>query len=198
MHPSPACTIWYLYILLSLHCKNLSDPMCRTKFCLSLLCSILGLWTVFASQNCPIAVHSLELSLSLNGLHFGNTVSMSELHGPSLTLLSIPFRSTESHKANVNHPNYENSSISLSPWPQSFLSVYWEGLSTLPSQEYFWKDYVPGSHMNLPSRSFLVFLFPQLNKKERKNKIEAHIQNLSELLEHFFLFYLCIYSDLFI
>lgn len=123
MHPSPACTIWYRYILLSLHCKNLSDTTCRTKLCLSLLCCILGLWTVFAYQNCPLAGHSLELSLSLNGLHFGNTVTMSELHGPSLTLLSIPFRSTENHRP-MSTPPTMRTLHSLCPFGLSHSSLY--------------------------------------------------------------------------
>lgn len=57
----------------------------------------------------------------------------------------------------------------------------------LLSQEYFWENYVAASYKHPSSRSSLVFLFPQLNKKERKSKIEAHIQTLSELLEHVFL-----------
>ena len=88
LHPSPACTIWWLYVLFSPHCKNLSDPMCRTKLRLSLFCFLLGMGTVFASQNCLLAGHLFEISLSLNGLHLRNTVTMSELHWPSVALLS--------------------------------------------------------------------------------------------------------------
>lgn len=113
-HSSPACSIWWLYVLFSLPCKNLSDPMCRTKLCLSLLCFLLGMGTVFESQNRLLAGHLLEISLSLNGLHLRNTVTMSELHGPSLALLSIPFRLACSLKASVNYSNADDSSISLS------------------------------------------------------------------------------------
>ena len=122
-HPSPARPVWWLYVLFSLHCKNLSDPMCRTKLRLSLLCFLLRMGMVFASQNSLLAGHLLEISLSLNGLHLRNMVTMSELHAPSLALLSIPFRLACSLKASVNYPNPDDSSVSLSLGLR-YLSLY--------------------------------------------------------------------------
>lgn len=128
LHPSPACTIWWLHGLLSLHCKNLSGSMCRTKLHLNLLCFLLGMGTVFASL---LAGHLLEISLSLNGLHLRKS---SQYVRASLTLTSlmvIPFRVACSLKAEVSTSSALMTLQSLCLWASDI------SLCTLERTNYF-------------------------------------------------------------